>query len=72
MENRLIDKIKAKANAKVTAKAKLYKHKNISKSETNRMENKLSPNQLIELGIMLRDGLLTREEFELQKKIIIG
>ena len=70
MENRLIDKIKAKANAK--AKDKLYKHKNISKSETNRMVNKLSPNQLIELGIMLRDGLLTREEFELQKKIIIG
>ena len=28
--------------------------------------------QLIELGIMLREGLLTREEFELQKKALLG
>ena len=28
--------------------------------------------QLIELGCMLREGLLTREEFELQKKVLLG
>ena len=28
--------------------------------------------QLIELASMLREGLLTREEFELQKKALLG
>ena len=28
--------------------------------------------QLIELGSMFREGLLTREEFELQKKVLLG
>ena len=28
--------------------------------------------QLIELASMLREGLLTREEFELQKKVLLG